>query len=312
MTLELPRWGDLLLAHARNSKLRVVLIAPFIKERTLARVLSAIPPTVGLIDIVTRWRPEEVAAGVSDLEILDLVAGRAGARLFLHPHLHAKIFLLDAEALVGSANLTDTALGWREPANIEYVVGAGNETEAVRAFADRLIAIGQPADRHIQSVVRRAADILIERGLVMPAQDLGDHPKFGAEFWLPTCPRPDLLYRVYVGSIGQRLLEEPLAMARDDLAFLAPPHGLAEPDFTQFVAAMLLQVRCIAELDAMTDQGINDVDAAAVIAGRMREGHNLDPGALWSVLKDWLQQFYPNTYERIPAGEIFRKRRRLF
>jgi phosphatidylserine/phosphatidylglycerophosphate/cardiolipin synthase-like enzyme len=98
MTLALPRWGDLLLVHARTCKLR--------------------------------------------------------ARLFLHAHLHAKIFLLDTVALVGSANLTDTALGWREPANIEYVVPAGDEAEAVRTFADKLIAIGQPADRHIQSAVR--------------------------------------------------------------------------------------------------------------------------------------------------------------
>lgn len=100
-------------------------------------------------------------------------------------------------------------------------------------------------------------------------------------------------------------------MAIDDLAFLAPLRGLNEVDFIQFVAAMLLQVRCIAELDALADKGVNDVDVASFISGRMREGHNLDPAALWSVLKDWLQHFYPNRYERIPAGEIFRKRRHI-
>lgn len=311
MTPSLPRWGDFILEHARSCKVRAVLIAPFIKHGALRRILEEIPACVGSVDVVTRWRPEEVAAGVSDLEVLDLVAARAGARLFLHAHLHAKVFLLDGQALVGSANLTDTALGWREPANIEYVVQTTDQAEAVRAFTEMLIAIGQPEDRNIQSAVRKAADALLAQGLVSPPQAVGDYQKFGAEFWLPTCPRPDLLYRVYGGSIGRRLLEEPLSMAIDDLAFLAPLRGLNEVDFIQFVAAMLLQVRCIAELDALANKGVNDVDAASFISGRMREGHNLDPAALWSVLKDWLQHFYPNRYERIPAGEVFRKRRHI-
>ena len=61
------RDGDMLVEHLSGARTRVLLCAPFIKAGVLKRLLTVIPASVTL-DIVTRWRPEEIAAGVSDLE----------------------------------------------------------------------------------------------------------------------------------------------------------------------------------------------------------------------------------------------------
>jgi len=50
--------------------------------------------------------PEEIAAGVSDLDVWRVVCKRPHARLLLCPAIHAKYYRIDGLALVGSANLT--------------------------------------------------------------------------------------------------------------------------------------------------------------------------------------------------------------
>ena len=78
--------GDQLLKLVSSAKERVVLAAPFIKVEVLQQVLHAIPISGGQhIDCVTRWRPEDIVDGVCDLEIFELIADRANARLWRHP-----------------------------------------------------------------------------------------------------------------------------------------------------------------------------------------------------------------------------------
>lgn len=88
----------------------VVLVAPFIKRVTLQRLLERLPPATPLL-CVTRWRIDELACGVSDLDIwLDLVA-RGNAELLLIRDLHAKYYRFDQDVMMGSCNLTSSALG---------------------------------------------------------------------------------------------------------------------------------------------------------------------------------------------------------
>src|SRR5436305_2039515 len=52
----------------------LVLAAPFIKVRVLDRVLNLTEGTVR-VTCITRWRAEEIAAGVSDLDVWGVVRG---------------------------------------------------------------------------------------------------------------------------------------------------------------------------------------------------------------------------------------------
>ncbi|MBY0331046.1 MAG: phospholipase D family protein [Acetobacteraceae bacterium] len=126
------RDGDRLLGHLAAARSRVLLCAPFIKVGVLRSLLRVIPSQVE-VEVVTRWLPPEVAVGVSDLEVFDLVAARRGATLKLLDRLHAKIYLSDGNALTGSANLTGPALGWLPNANLELLIGLDRADAALEA-----------------------------------------------------------------------------------------------------------------------------------------------------------------------------------
>src|ERR1700761_8118340 len=112
--------GDAVIKAGRAAEERAVLCAPFVKIGALEPVLGALAPAVDVL-LFTRWRPEEVAAGVSDTAVLGLIEGRGG-RVFLCDSLHAKAFIFDDVALVGSANLTARALGWTAAPNLEVLI----------------------------------------------------------------------------------------------------------------------------------------------------------------------------------------------
>ena len=113
--------GEQLEQLCRQGQQVVLLVAPFIKAATLARLLNYMQPGVEL-RCVTRWRPEEIAIGVSDLDVWPLLQARPNSVLWLSSALHAKYYRADAQCLIGSANLTNAALGWSAQPNLELLV----------------------------------------------------------------------------------------------------------------------------------------------------------------------------------------------
>lgn len=303
--------GDGLLSFYASATEPVLLVAPFIKAAAFARIMAAIPSAIALT-CVTRWRPDEVAAGVSDLEVFDQIKARSNARLFLHQHLHAKYYRSGPSALVGSANLTGRALGWTQPANIEILIATDPLDPSIQAFEEELFSQVIPADDQIRQAVEVAATVLKATAPRPSAWHLQPitNEAFSSRYWLPTCPRPDLLYRVYEGSIGDMLLANSIMLAESDLAFLEPPVGLNEAAFNRFVGAMVRQSKSMQDLDQLTHQGLTDNVAAETISKSLPVGHDFSPEGLWSVAKDWLIYFFPDQYDRVSAGEMLRKRRR--
>lgn len=308
MSSEIASPGEQLLALLEGARAPVFLVAPFIKQDALSRLLSVIPSELP-VTCVTRWRPDEVAAGVSDLEVFDLLSARAESRLFLQAHLHAKYFRTGEQRLIGSANVTGRALGWVEPANLELLVSIDGAHEQLDAFERELFGSVSPASAQVQAAVAAAAKALADRFPRMPMSTSFDVAPIAFAFWLPTCMRPDLLFRVYDGSVGDLLLSNAVSAARSDLAFLETPPGLDERAFVAFVAAMLRQVRWIQELDKLTTNGLTDDVAQRTIAEALPPDNGYSPEALWNVTKEWLVYFFPGQYDRVPAGEMLRKRR---
>ena len=60
--------GTLLLALAGGPHNECIWAAPYIKVAALERLLHACPADTKLV-VVTRWRLDEIATGVSDIEI---------------------------------------------------------------------------------------------------------------------------------------------------------------------------------------------------------------------------------------------------
>lgn len=303
------RPGEALLELLSSAAEPVFLIAPFIRQDAMARLLDAIPEEVP-VTCVTRWRPDEVASGVSDLEVFDLIRARSAGSLLLQPHLHAKLYRVGERRLLGSANISGRALGWHEPSNLEILVPFDGPNEELDLFEQHLFSTVMPANAQVRDAVALAATAI---AATLPKSSWNAAASaetiLSSSYWLPTCPRPDLLFRVYAGSIGDMLLANSRVLGENDLAFLEPPPGLSDRNFHAFVGAMLRQVRWIQDLDQLTTQGLTDEVAARTIAASLPPDHDFSPDALWNVTKDWLMFFFPNQYDRVPAGEMLRRRR---
>lgn len=216
------------------------LIAPFIKKPVLEAVIEATPPSVRHIRCVTRWTPAEVAAGVSDPEIISLAAERLSIELC--PSLHAKIYIADDRCVVGSANLTAKATGRAPAANIELLLDAPATHAEVQRVLQQIALAATPATPHLAALVRQQADLL-QAG---PQTPLGADRTPG-QGWYPITRRPENVYAFY----SQRAQFPPAVEAGilNDLALLDIPAGLQQQDFNATVQARLHDIPEVHKLE---------------------------------------------------------------
>lgn len=274
----------------------VLLVAPFMKLAAATRALAAVPAAVTAICFVTRWKPEEVAAGVSDLELLDLIDSRPGAKLLLHPCLHAKLYRVDKRCLLGSANLTSKALGWAAPPNLELLVEYDTVSRAVQAFEQQLFENAIPATAEIRAAVAAAAASF--------SRMLPGSPE-PVETWLPSCPAPERLFNVYAEFETFRLADSSAEAGRADLRVLAIATGLAEGAFHQFVVATFSQMPLVQRIKSRLVGTTTDEAGSTILS------EELDPVQLpygdaeiaWEIFKRWLMVFGGGEFRVRPVGE---------
>jgi hypothetical protein len=257
------RDGDRLLDHLASARQSVTLCAPFIKAGVLSSLLRHIP-TETTVKVITRWLPLEVAVGVSDLEIFDIVAARSGASLWLLDRLHAKLYVADGRVLGGSANLTGAALGWSPNPNLELLTELSPSDDAVQCCLAQLEE-ARPATAEERERVRKLAD-----GTKTPKIALVDDVEPDAEptLWLPSLGAPAKLYQAYYEPTRGRLPPDVLDAATADLVALDLPTGLSEADFHGAVAQRLIKMPAIQRLLGDAADGLADDTVEGLVAGR--------------------------------------------
>ena len=136
------------------------VIAPFIKIDALRSLIEVIPAGSHL-RCVSRWLPREIAAGVSDPEILDLLEVRGSFSLSLVDRLHAKLYIAGDRCLAGSANITLAGLGEGGGCgNIETLVETAIDDPGIAATIEEIDRAERPATRNMAQAARRLADSL--------------------------------------------------------------------------------------------------------------------------------------------------------
>lgn len=101
-------WNAEMLAARRANPGRLRIICPFIKSRTLARILKATKSSK--IEVITRFDLNCFNQGVSDLDALELIL-EAGGKVRGVRGLHSKLYLFGGTSVIAtSANVTDAAL----------------------------------------------------------------------------------------------------------------------------------------------------------------------------------------------------------
>lgn len=102
------------------SKETTYIAAPFINPELLESVLQ--PKWNQKVVVITSWRKDHLLAGVSKIEIYEVVKRHPKWSLFINDRLHSKFYSNDLiSALIGSANLTYSALQDRKDSNYELL-----------------------------------------------------------------------------------------------------------------------------------------------------------------------------------------------
>lgn len=295
--------GDQLLELVSSAKKRVVLVAPFIKVDALKRVLDAIPISAGLhIDCVTRWRPEDIVDGVCDLEIFEVITDRENAQLWRHPNLHAKFFRADQSCLLGSANLTGRALGWRLPTNLELLVELDMGRHELQKWERSLMSSCVSVTAELRDLIaHQAADLAAQRPKTTSIDvEHDDDPGFR---WIPLCPSPERLFKVYAGELDEaKMVRSAFEFAQRDLRTLGPPKGYSEEQFLEYVADRLQQLEVVQKVVSASSSGVSDSQATELIADYIDVSSMIGPTDAWRILKQWMMHFFPEQY-RIEVGQ---------
>jgi len=289
--------GDALLGLARAATADLLLVAPYIKVGALERVLNACPPACA-VRVVTRWRAEELAQGVSDIGIWPILKERR-AELFLHPRLHAKYYAAGQEVLIGSANLTQIALGWIANANLEIL--AESKRCQFSEFEQSLCASLVPVDDRLYELFLEKLAVFPPSApaIPFPVPEL-DQKSF--EQWRPALRHPEDLFLAYSGEI-ERLTSASRQAAVEDLAILDIGSGL---DRAQFDSAICLMLRQHPEIIAIDALAVEPQRFGAFRSLLTRRGAR-NGGYAWQTWMRWLLYFFPDSYRMQEAAysEIF-------
>jgi hypothetical protein len=283
--------GEQLREICSTARSELVLCAPFIKAAALARVLEPVSDAVK-VEAFTRWRAEEVAAGVSDTSVLALVES-GGGEVYLCDRLHAKYARSDDRALVGSANLTGAALGWSAAPNLELLVEIEADHPEARALEASLRRESVRATQELADLVEDAAKLLPQPHIEPAVLDVTgqvDRP------WFPQLREPFDLYTAYTEG-PERLSRVSAAAARRDLAALDIPLGLKREQFETLVATRVTQVALIGRLGAFLDKPRRFGEVRSFLEDAM-DLERAEAEHAWQTLMRWLLHFLPGQYVR--------------
>lgn len=276
----------------------VLVVSPFIKRAALGHLLGSVPAGVELM-AYTRWRADEVARGVSDLDVLDDVEA-AGGDLRLIDELHAKLVLVDGtRALVGSANVTSAGLGLSAAPNLELMSRIDLDPAAASLLQAELRSRSRRATLAEADAIRLAADALapdLENG-DPDAQELdADRSAKQPSAWMPRFRSPDRLFALYRDPEWLSSAR-PSDLALADILQLQIPAALERRAFDDLVRARLLGTPAVRTIEAALGQPQRFSALTEVLRSVMPDTSHEQRQAALQVLLRWLLYF---------AGDRFR------
>ena len=245
------RPGDLLSSICSGAH-HLIIAAPYIKADALTKVLADISPAASLI-CITRWNPHDLAAGVSDAECRTIVTVRGGS-FRLHPSLHAKYYRFDNVVLIGSANLTSSALGWSLQPNLEILCRPSNDFDA-SAFQRHLLEdakeIGDEEFKRWESITKIGDQGRIKATCGTPRLDT----------WRPATRDFRNLELAYRGREDEIASFDERQAAQDDIQALIIPSSLTDEQVRNWASACLLAcpfTNTVMRLHSMERSSVSD------------------------------------------------------
>ena len=244
MTYRSP--GDALRRICRGQK-NVVLVAPYMKVSALDRVLSVVDANAQVV-CITRWTPDDIAEGVSDIGCCALVR-KANGVFMLHPSLHAKYYRAGQTVLVGSANLTSAGLGWAAASNLEVLCSPGPDFDREQFEHNVLSCSREITDKEL-SYWEAVWEQMKDKGESLVSQK--DRRTLSG--WIPTTRDPRHLEVVYTGKRGEIVSKDERRAAQRDTARLALPDNLSGLQFRSWVWTSLWRSAFVSKVGEHTGE----------------------------------------------------------
>ena len=264
----------------------------------LISLLEVVPPDTHL-RCVTRWLPREVATGVSDPEILDILEERGRFTLTLVDSLHAKLYIAGDDCLAGSSNVTLSGLGETSDGNIEVLVATTIQDPGVASTLGDIAQAERPATRTLAEATRRLADSL--------AQPVTDPD--GAKPWFPHSRRPEHAFRLYSRPPAGFLVEADRILL-SDVAGSNVPLGLEEEEFRTEIRSLLATIPLAeALLEATEDVTLTRADAHAHL--ELLATGDFSTNDLWHAFVNWMAYLFPDQVMKQQITEVALRRAQM-
>ena len=298
----MTRIGDELIDLLSGARTEVTIVAPFMKAAVVKRLVQNLAPGV-VLSCITRWHPHEIKYGVSDLEVWDVLRAHQPSSLSLIPTLHAKFYRADDRYAVGSANLTNAALGWSARPNVELLI-SGEVDQMLRDWESFLLSQATKVDESLVRFFERLVDDLPNDDLVFTKDCPDTESSFGEEYdtpnlevmsWLPTTRYPEQLYKVYLGHT-EGLTAGARESAQYDLLALAVPKGLGANGFGVSVAASMLQMPVVHQIDQFLAKPRSFGAVRDFLRALPQYPQDRDPSTDWQTMMRWFRHFLPQRF----------------
>jgi hypothetical protein len=210
----------------------LIIAVPYIKADALTIALSHLNLEASLT-CVTRWNPQDIAAGASDTECRTIVLQRGGS-FRLHPSLHAKYYRAGDSVLIGSANLTSPAMGWSLQSNLEILCRPGSDFDPLEFEQELLQHTREISD---DEFARWDSITSINVRSQLPITPDTQPP---LDNWRPVTRDPRHLEFTYQGQQDRIASFDEQQAAQRDIQALLIPHGLTAGQLRIWLSACLL------------------------------------------------------------------------
>lgn len=219
--------GQGLTAYFDQAEGPLYIVCPFITPDVLVRVLAGSGETE--VVLLTSWRADHLLAGVSHLELYPLCQSH-GWTLFINNRLHAKCYSDGLRsAWVGSANLTQRALGYVPHPNAELLCHLHPLPTEVRVAVYRMLAQSRLVSEELYDAYKNWLDSQDQQTV-----NHIDEPDFASQISvdpfliseLPASSSPTRLWECITGT-GSSATEVELLAAEHDIVLysVAPREG---------------------------------------------------------------------------------------
>lgn len=288
--------GNELVDMFSKAESEILIVAPFIKLPVLERIICSISPEIP-VHCITRWRPDEIVNGISDMGIWPLLKKRKRFRLQLHYNLHAKYYRADNNCMIGSANLTNSALTWCSNWNLELMVKMpASDTKLFETYVvDAAVDVDDYIYKEIYEKVLALEQNLPRNPLILAHENnIIISTQF---FWIPKLRYPQDLYSIYIGETDN-LLSSTVDFGISDLIELEIPTGLSKENFYKCLQIILLQQPIVKIIDNFLTEPRHFGAMTKFLKGKFMEvGISADPVKTWQALMRWLTFFLPEKYK---------------